>query len=178
MRNSRDSGLLWLLHPMNLLESCLISPFPLRVAFWFASLRAFLTLVCVLVMQSCPTLCDPMDCSPLSSSVHGILQARVLEWIAIPFSRWSSLPRDRTQVSCVSSTADWFLTSEPLRELLCGRTLSLTLELCFYQLWEPPGFLLPISCIDFYYCHFQVSLTFWSPLWVRFIILKSFLELM
>ena len=40
------------------------------------------------VVQSCPTLCDPMDCSPLGSSIHGILQARVLEWGAIAFSRW------------------------------------------------------------------------------------------
>ena len=42
------------------------------------------------VAQSCPTLCDPVDCSPPSSSVHGILQARILEWVAISFSRGSS----------------------------------------------------------------------------------------
>ena len=52
------------------------------------------------VVQSCLTLSDPMDCSPPGSSVHGILQARVLEWVAISFSRGSSQPRDRTQVSC------------------------------------------------------------------------------
>ena len=51
------------------------------------------------VAQSCPTLCDPMDCSLPGSSVHGISQARVLEWIAISSSRGSSQPRDRTQVS-------------------------------------------------------------------------------
>ena len=51
------------------------------------------------VAQSCPTLCDPMDCSPSRSSLHGILQARVLEWVAISFSRGSSQPRDRTRVS-------------------------------------------------------------------------------
>ena len=51
------------------------------------------------VAQLCPTLCDPMDCSLLGSSVHGIFQAIVLEWIAISFSRGSSQPRDRTQVS-------------------------------------------------------------------------------
>ena len=45
------------------------------------------------VAQSCPTLCDPMDCSPSRSSLHGILQARVLEWVAISFFRGSSLPR-------------------------------------------------------------------------------------
>ena len=49
-----------------------------------------------------PTLCDPMDCSPPGSSVHGILQARILEWVAIPFSRGSSTPRDQTQVSCIA----------------------------------------------------------------------------
>ena len=46
------------------------------------------------VAQSCPTLCDPMDCSPPGSSVHGILQARILEWVAISSSRRSSQPRD------------------------------------------------------------------------------------
>ena len=44
-------------------------------------------LLCVLTTQLCPTLCDPMDCSPSSSSVHGIFQARILQWIAISFSR-------------------------------------------------------------------------------------------
>ena len=48
------------------------------------------------------TLCDPMDCSLLGSSVHGIFQARVLEWVAISFSRGSSQPRDRTQVSRIA----------------------------------------------------------------------------
>ena len=51
------------------------------------------------VAQLCPTLCNPMDCSQSGSSVHGIFQARVLEWVAIAFSRGSSQPRDRTQVS-------------------------------------------------------------------------------
>ena len=53
------------------------------------------------VAQSCPTLCDPMDCSPPGSSVHGIFQARILEWVAISFSRGSSRPRDWTRVSCI-----------------------------------------------------------------------------
>ena len=50
----------------------------------------------VLVAHSCPALCDPMDCSPPGSSVPGIVQARILEWVAIPFSRGSSWPRDQT----------------------------------------------------------------------------------
>ena len=56
----------------------------------------------VLVTQLCPTLCNPMDCSSPGSSVHGILQARILEWVAISFSRGSSRPRDWTQVSCIA----------------------------------------------------------------------------
>ena len=52
--------------------------------------------VCVLVAELCPTLCDPMNYSPPGSSVHGILQARTLEWAAIPFSRESAPPRDQT----------------------------------------------------------------------------------
>ena len=54
------------------------------------------------VAQSCLTLCDPMDCSPPGSSVHGILQARILEWGAISFSRGSSQPRDQTRVSHIA----------------------------------------------------------------------------
>ena len=61
--------------------------------------------------QSCLTLFDPMDCSLPGSSVHGIFQARTLEWVAISSSRGSSQPRDRTQVSCI---ADGLFTAEPL----------------------------------------------------------------
>ena len=61
---------------------CRLSPYSLYVGI-------------VKVAQSCPTLCDPMD-----YTVHGIFQARILEWVAFPFSRGSSQPRDRTQVSC------------------------------------------------------------------------------
>ena len=58
--------------------------------------------VCVLVTQSCLTLFNPMDCSPPGSSVHGILQAWTLEWVAVPFSRGSSWPRDQTWISCIA----------------------------------------------------------------------------
>ena len=63
-------------------------------------------------LQSCPSLCDPMDCSPPGSSVHGILQARILEWVAMPSSRGSFQPRDQTQVSCVSCLDRWVLYHE------------------------------------------------------------------
>ena len=58
--------------------------------------------VLCLVAQSCPALCNPMDCSPPDSSVHRIFQARILEWVAILFCRESSPPRDRTQVLCIA----------------------------------------------------------------------------
>ena len=61
------------------------------------------TVVVVLVTQSCPTLCDCTDYRPPGSSIHGILQARILEWVAIPFSRGSSRPRDQTQASYTAS---------------------------------------------------------------------------
>ena len=62
-----------------------------------------------LVTQSCPTLCDPMDCSPPGSFVHGIPQARILAWVAISFSKGSSQTRDRTQVSNIAGKlfTDW-----------------------------------------------------------------------
>ena len=60
--------------------------------------------VCVcLVAQSCLTLCDPTNYSPPGSSVRGILQVRILEWVAIPFSEGSSQPRDQTQVSFIAA---------------------------------------------------------------------------
>ena len=65
---------------------------------------------CCWVSKSCLTLFYPMDCSPLSSSVHGISQARILEWVAISFSRGSSWPRDWTHVSCIAGR---FFTSKP-----------------------------------------------------------------
>ena len=70
------------------------------------SSRTPLTCVC-LTTQSCPTLCDPTYHRPPGSSVHGILQARILQWAAMPYSRTSSQPGNRTQVSC---TAGRFFT--------------------------------------------------------------------
>ena len=58
--------------------------------------------MCVLVAQSCPTLSDCMDWGLQGSSIHGILWARILEWIPIPFSRGSSQPRDQTRVSHIA----------------------------------------------------------------------------
>ena len=70
----------------------------------------------ILCDSLCPTLCNTMDCSPPGSTIHGILQARILEWVAIPFSRGSSQPRNRNHVSHIA-----------------GR---------FSTIWEAPGFCL------------------------------------
>ena len=89
------------------------------------------------VAQSCPILCDPMDCSLPGSSVHGIFQARVLEWVAISFSRRSSWPRDWTQVSrivdrrfTVWATRElqglYGLVNDDFQEGLCQRGCSQT----------------------------------------------------
>ena len=68
-----------------------------------------------LVDKSCSTLCDPMDCSPPGSSVHGILQAWILEWVAMTSSRGSSQPRDWTLVFCAAG--GFFIVEPP------GKTL-------------------------------------------------------
>ena len=66
--------------------------------------------MCAQPLQSCRLLWGPMDCSPLGSSVHGTLQARILEWVTMPSSRGSSQDRDQTCVSCI---AGGFFTTEP-----------------------------------------------------------------
>ena len=95
--------------------------------FYKWSLKALISYcVCAacLVGQSCLTLCDSVDYSPPGFSVHEILQARILEWAAIPFSRGSSPPRDQTWVSCIGRQiqtpeinpciyANWYLTKVP-----------------------------------------------------------------
>ena len=80
------------------------------------------------VAQSCLTLCDPIDGSLPGSAVHGIFQARILEWAAISFSRGSSQPRDRTQFSCI---ADRCLPSEPLGKLV--KNLKLLMNLIIFK---------------------------------------------
>ena len=91
--------------------------------------------VCVLVAQSCLTLCNPTDCSLPGFSVHGILQARILEWIAIPFSRGTSQPRNRTLVSCMA-----------------GRFFTIWAKVnLHFQSWFVPISLGPILGINFFH---------------------------
>ena len=75
------------------------------------------------VAQSCLTLCDPMDWCLLGSSIHGIFQARVLEWVAISFSRGSSQSRDGTHTSHISCTARELLTNETTEKLMSSISL-------------------------------------------------------
>ena len=77
---------------------------------------AYTCACCAKSLQSCPTLCDPMNCSPPGFSVHGILQTRILEWVAISFSRGSSQPTDWSQVSCI---VGGFFTTAPHGEPTC-----------------------------------------------------------
>ena len=81
-----------------------------------------------LVSKSCPTLCNPTDCSPPGSSVHRILQARILEWVAISFSRGSSRPRDWTCISCI---AGGFFTSEESPDYKCYPLMTFISPRCF-----------------------------------------------
>ena len=78
-----------------------------------------LALLCCLVTRSCSIIYNPKDCSPPGSSVHGLLQARILGWVAISSSRESSRPRDWTCISCGSYIAGGFFTAEPPGKLLC-----------------------------------------------------------
>ena len=71
----------------------------------------------VLIAQLCPTFCDPVDCSPPGSSVRGILQARILEWVAIPFFRGSPWPGDWTQVFCTACR--FFYPELPGKPYIC-----------------------------------------------------------
>ena len=88
-----------------------------NVKWYRCSRKQYSVCVCVCVCaQSCPTLCNTLDCSPPGSSVHGFLQARILEWVAISPSRGSSQLRDRTWVSYVSCIAGIFFTPWVIRE--------------------------------------------------------------
>ena len=82
-------------------------------------------LCCAKLLQSCSTLCRPVDCSPPGSSVHGILQARILEWVAMPSSRGSFLPRDQTCGSCIASG---FFTAETSGKPTQNRISSLEIK--------------------------------------------------
>ena len=72
-------------------------------------------------LQSCPTLCDSMNCSPPGSSVHRVLQASILEWVNVSSSRGSTWPRDWTLTSCTSCLGRCTTTEPPWKPLLTSR---------------------------------------------------------
>ena len=88
---------------------------PLWKTAWsfFKKIKIEIPCMCTKSLQLFQTLCDPMNCNLPGCSVHGILQTRILESVAMPSSRGSSRPRDQTHVSCVSFTAGRFFTTEP-----------------------------------------------------------------
>ena len=88
-------------------ESLCIEKFVMcdKYAEWLAKPTPTYMYIC----SACPTLCDPIDCSPLGSFVHWILWVRILEWVDISYSRGSSKPRDWTGISCVLCIGRWVL---------------------------------------------------------------------
>ena len=78
------------------------------------------------LLQPCLTLCNPMYCSPPGSSVHGILQATILEWVAMPSSRESSQPRDQSYISYISYTGRRVFTTSATRKSSVYTTLHLS----------------------------------------------------
>ena len=98
--------------------------------------------------QSCPTLCDPMDCSLPGSSVHAIVQAWILQGVAVPFSRGSSRPKDRTQVS---HTACRFFTVWATRESQTRDCLTL----------KPPS-AIPVSSMQIMHTRNNSGNAYWS----------------
>ena len=95
---------------------------------WTAAQQASLSISLSLssVAQSCPTLCNPVDCSLPGSSVHGIFQAIVLEWIAISFSRGSFQPRDRTLVSRIVDRCFTVWTTPSPTPIACSNSCLLS----------------------------------------------------
>ena len=116
------------------------------------------------VTQSCPTLCDPMDCSLLGSSVHGIFQARVLDWVAISFSRGPSWPRDRTPVSrTVGRRFTVWATRERLMTSGCPQfknCLAILISLQFSRINEKTTHI--YSIINFIITHSYGSQMIWN----------------
>ena len=103
-------------------------------------------------LQLCPTLCNPIACSLLHSSVHGILQARTLEWVSMPSSRGSSQPRDRTCVSYVSCIGRQVLYHLGSPSLTYAAAAAKSLQSCPWQptrlphLWDSPGKNTGVGC--------------------------------
>ena len=109
----------------------------------YSQVRIVSSLCCCICAQSCLTLCDPMDCSPPGSSVHGISQARILEWVTISFTKRSSWPRDQTHISCVSCIGRQILYHWVTWEAPATKSLQSCPTLCDPIDGSPPGSAVP-----------------------------------
>ena len=96
--------------------------------------------------QSCQTLCDPTDCSPIGSPVHGIIQARIFKWVTITFSRGSSQSRDEAWVSCIAGR---FFTLWDTKAYILGYKLLIGYKVCKYFL---PSCRLPFNFVNGFLC--------------------------
>jgi len=113
---------------LRLVESVDVEPMNMDWCLFYKHTHTHICItVTVLVTQSCPTLWDSVDCSLPGSFVHGISQARILEWVAISFSRGSSWSRDPTHVSC---TAGRFFTDWATRKALYVCIIIVFIWLC------------------------------------------------
>ena len=107
---------IWMSKTCYLLQTLIVLPLKHHSSTFLKSLLAFpfenypCGWVHAQLLQSCLTLCDPIDCSLPGSSVHGILQERILKWVSMPSSKGSSWPRDWTCISCISCTVGGFFT--------------------------------------------------------------------
>ena len=123
----------------------IISPLPNLVFAFFLSVKKWKSISHFSHVQLFAS--DPMNCSPPGSSVHGILQARILEWIAMPFSRASSRPRDRTQVSCIAGRffTIWTTREASIGKQMCVYPLS---GVCFESIFSWPWHIFSFSSVS------------------------------
>ena len=113
-----------------------------RLAYWYKiaceiqrTISYFLQTLLKVVTQLCLALCDPMDWSLPGSSIHGIFRARVLEWVAISFSRGSSRPRDPTQVSHIVGSRFYHLSHQGVERREYIREFNFSIERGFKNAW-------------------------------------------
>ena len=113
----------------------------------------------VLFTQSCLTLCDPMDWSPPGSSVHGILQAKILEWVAISFSRGSSRPRDQTLLCCIAGRllTDWGSREALISLLNTNQFTGWKVKFHCFNLYSLFHYI--FSCILHFFCRIEPKIT-------------------
>ena len=116
-------------------ECKMIHPLQRTVWRFLKKLKGELPCVCAYLLQSCLTLCHPMDCSLPGSPIRGIFQARILEWVGISPSKGSCQPRDWTHISC---TASRFFTGEPW-----GKPIGIHIS--------------PLFWISFHLCHHRAT---------------------